>query len=178
VNLKVSINFAKVYCQGEEWMLPLKRILVPTDFSKPAQEAFKAAVELAQHFSAQLLMVHIVPPVPVPYQPMVSPAPAFDITAYLQDMVKISRDTLQNYTNEHVPQGVPASVSVAAGDPAYEILRLAKELDSDIIVIATQGHGGWRHFLFGSVAEKVVRLAECPVLVVHAPEAVRAATSS
>jgi nucleotide-binding universal stress UspA family protein len=178
VNLKVSINFAKVYCQGEEWMLPLKRILVPTDFSKPAQEAFKAAVELAQHFSAQLLMVHIVPPVPVPYQPMVSPAPAFDITAYLQDMVKISRDTLQNYTNEHVPQGVPASVSVAAGDPAYEILRLAKELDSDIIVIATHGHGGWRHFLFGSVAEKVVRLAECPVLVVHAPEAVRAATSS
>jgi len=150
-------------------MLPLKKILVPTDFSEPAQEAFERALELARHFSAQLLMVHIVPPVPVPYQPMVSPAPAFDITAYLQDLVKISKDNLQNYVNDHVPQGVPATVSVAAGDPAYEILRLAKELEADIIVIATHGHGGWRHFLFGSVAEKVVRLAEPPVLVVHAP---------
>jgi nucleotide-binding universal stress UspA family protein len=150
-------------------MLPLKRILVPTDFSEPAQEAFKTAVELAQHFSAQLLMAHIVPPIPVPYQPMVSPAPAFDITAYLQDLVKISKDNLQNYANDHVPQGVPATTSVAAGDPAYEILRLAKELIADIIVIATHGHGGWRHFLFGSVAEKVVRQAACPVLVVHAP---------
>ena len=150
-------------------MLPLQRILVPTDFSEPAQEAFKAAVELAQHFSAQLLMVHIVPPVPVPYQPMVSPAPAFDITTYLQDLVKISKDTLHNYINEHVPQGVPATASVAAGDPAYEILRLAKELEADIIVIATHGRGGWRHFLFGSVAEKVVRQSPCPVLVVHAP---------
>ena len=150
-------------------MLPLKRILVPTYFSEPAQEAFKAAVELAQHFSAQLLMVHVVPPVPVPYQPLVSPTPAFDITAYLQELVKISRDTLQKYVSEHVPQGVPATVSVAAGDPAYEILRLAQELESDIIVIATHGHGGWRHFLFGSVAEKVVRQAGFPVLVVHAP---------
>jgi nucleotide-binding universal stress UspA family protein len=150
-------------------MLPLKRILVPTDFSEPAQEAFQTAVELAQQFSAQLLMVHIVPPVPVPYQPLVSPTPAFDITAYLQELVKISKDTLQNYVIEHVPEGVPATISVAAGDPAYEILRLAKELEADIIVIATHGHGGWRHFLFGSVAEKVVRQAPCPVLVVHAP---------
>jgi nucleotide-binding universal stress UspA family protein len=151
-------------------MLPLKRILVPTDFSEPAQEAFQAAVELAQHFSAQLLLVHVVPPVPVPYQPLVSPAPAFDITSYLQELVKISKDTLQDYANEHVPHELSATISVAAGDPAYEILRLAKELESDIIVIATHGHGGWRHFLFGSVAEKVVRLAECPVLVVHAPQ--------
>jgi nucleotide-binding universal stress UspA family protein len=159
-------------------MLPLKRILVPTDFSEPAQEAFRTAVELAQHFSAHLLLVHIVPPVPVPYQPLVSPSPAFDITSYLQELVKISQDTLQTYANEHVPQGVPATISVAAGDPAYEILRLAKELKSDLIVIATHGHGGWRHFLFGSVAEKVVRQAESPVLVVHAPAETKAATTS
>jgi universal stress protein A len=159
-------------------MLPVKRILVPTDFSEPAQEAFRAAVELAQHFSAQLLLVHVVPPVPVPYQPLISPAPAFDITSYLQELVKASQDTLQTYADEHVPQGIPATISVTAGDPAYEILRLAQELESDLIVIATHGHGGWRHLLFGSVAEKVVRQAPCPILVVHAPEAVRAATSS
>ena len=159
-------------------MLPLKRILVPTDFSEPAKEAFQTAVELAQHFSAQLLLVHVVPPVPVPYQPLVSPSPAFDITTYLQELVKASRDTLQTYADKHVPQGLPATISVAAGDPAYEILRLAKELESDLIVIATHGHGGWRRFLFGSVAEKVVRLAGTPVLVVHGPEASRAAITS
>jgi universal stress protein A len=64
---------------------------------------------------------------------------------------------------------VPITLTVAAGDPAYEILRLAQELEADLMVIATHGYGGWRRFLFGSVAEKVVRQAECPVFVVHAP---------
>lgn len=150
-------------------MLPLKRILCPTDFSDPAQAAVKSAIELTQHFSAQLLLVHVVPPVPVPYQPIESPAPAFDITSYLQELVKVSRETLQDYAEKHVPAELPVSINVAAGDPAYEILRLSKELEADVIVIATHGHGGWRRFLFGSVAEKVVRLAEIPVLVVHAP---------
>jgi universal stress protein A len=150
-------------------MLPVTKILCPTDFSEPAQEGFKTAVELAQHFSAQLLLVHVVPPMPVPYQPMVSPEPAFDITSYLQELVKASREGLQTYGEKHIPQGLPWTASVAAGDPAYEILSLARELAADLIVIATHGHGGWRRLLFGSVAEKVVRQAEGPVLVVHAP---------
>ena len=105
-------------------MLPLKRILCPTDFSDPAQAAVKSAIELTQHFSAQLLLVHVVPPVPVPYQPIDSPAPAFDITSYLQELVKASRETLQAYAEKHVPAELPVSITVAAGDPAYEILRL------------------------------------------------------
>jgi nucleotide-binding universal stress UspA family protein len=159
-------------------MLPLKRILCPTDFSEPAQEAFKAAVELCQHFSAHLLLAHVVPPVPVPYQPLVSPAPAFDVTSYLQDLVKASQESLQAYADKNVPQGVPSTQSVAAGDPAYEILNMAKELNADVIVIATHGRGGWQHFLFGSVAEKVMRQAACPVLVVHAPPEARESTAS
>jgi nucleotide-binding universal stress UspA family protein len=150
-------------------MLPLQRILCPTDFSEPAKKALKTAIELAQHFSAQLLLVHVVPPVPVPYQPMVSPAPTFDVTTYLQELTDTSKTTLQNFANTHVPQELPITLTVAAGDPAYEILRLAQELEADLIVIATHGYGGWRRFLFGSVAEKVVRQAECPVLVVHGP---------
>ncbi len=150
-------------------MLPFKRILCPTDFSEPAQEGFKGAIELTQHFSAHLLLVHVVPPVPVPYQPIGSPAPVFDVTSYLQELVKASKDSLQAYAEKNVPEGMPVTITVAAGDPAYEILRLAKELEADVIVTATHGHGGWRRFLFGSVAEKVVRMAERPVLVVHAP---------
>jgi nucleotide-binding universal stress UspA family protein len=151
-------------------MLPLKRILVPTDFSEPAQEALKTAIEFAGHFSAQLLLVHVVPPVPVPYQPLVSPAPAFDITAYLEELTKVSKETLQKHADQRVPQGIERTLSVSAGDPAYEILRLSQELEAELIVIATHGRGGWQRFLFGSVAEKVVRLAPCPVLVVHAPQ--------
>jgi nucleotide-binding universal stress UspA family protein len=152
-------------------MLPLKRILVPTDFSEPAQEALKTAVEFAEHFSALLLLVHVVPPVPVPYQPLVSPAPAFDITAYLEDLTKISKETLQAHAEKHVPPEIERTLSASAGDPASEILRLSQDLEADLIVIATHGRGGWQRFLFGSVAEKVVRLAPCPVLVVHAPQA-------
>jgi nucleotide-binding universal stress UspA family protein len=150
-------------------MLPLKRILCPTDFSEPAGKALETAVELAQHFSAQLLLVHVVPPVPMPYQPLDSTATAFDVTSYLQELTDISKKTLQNYADSHVPQEVPTTLTVAAGDPAYEILRLAQELEADLMVIATHGYGGWRRFLFGSVAEKVVRQAACPVFVVHAP---------
>ncbi len=151
-------------------MLPLKRILVPTDFSEPAQEALKTAIEIAEHFSAQLLLVHVVPPVPVPYQPLVSPAPAFDITAYLEELTKISKETLQKHADKQVPQGIERTLSVSAGDPSSEILNLSQELEPDLIVIATHGRGGWQRFLFGSVAEKVVRQAPCPVLVVHAPK--------
>lgn len=150
-------------------MLPLQRILCPTDFSEPAGQALKAAIELAKHFSAVLLLVHVVPPVPLPYQPQDSPATAFDVTSYLQELTETSKATLQNYADSHVPQEVQTTLKVAAGDPAYEILRLAKELAADLIVIATHGYGGWRRFLFGSVAEKVVRQSACPVFVVHAP---------
>jgi nucleotide-binding universal stress UspA family protein len=150
-------------------MLPLKRILCPTDFSEPAKKALKTAIELAQHFSSVLLLVHIVPPVPVPYQPLESPEPAFDVTSYLQELTDTSKTTLKNFADSHVPQEVPTTLTVAAGDPAYEILRQAQELEADLMVIATHGYGGWRRFLFGSVAEKVVRQAQCPVLVVHGP---------
>ena len=150
-------------------MLPLKKILIPTDFSEPAREALKTAGEFAQHFSAQLLLVHVVPPVPVPYQPLISPAPVFDTTSYLQELIKASQDALENYASKHVPPNLQRTLSVTAGDPAYEILRLIQELKPDLVVTATHGHGGWRRFLFGSVAEKVVRQSVCPVLVVHAP---------
>jgi universal stress protein A len=150
-------------------VLPFKRILCPTDFSEPAGQAVQAAVELARHCSALLLLVHVVPPVPVPYQPLASPGPSFDVTAYLQELTNTSQQTLKAYAEARVPPEVAADLRVSAGDPALEILRQAQESAADLIVIATHGHGGWRRFLFGSVAEKVVRQATCPVLVVHAP---------
>lgn len=157
-------------------MLPFKKILVPTDFSAPALEALKRAVELAQHFSASLLLVNIVPPIPLPTRPIAGStlaepglSPAFDVTAYLMELNEAAKDGLQNLVNEHVPEGTAADYIVSSGQPEQEIIKTAQQENADLIVIATHGERGWRRFLFGSVAEKVVRLAERPVLVIHGP---------
>jgi nucleotide-binding universal stress UspA family protein len=70
-----------------------------------------------------------------------------------------------------VPPDVIAHPVLASGDPPREIIRAAEDQKIDLIVIATHGHTGWGRLLFGSVAEKVVRLAPCPVLTIKAPPA-------
>ena len=157
-------------------MLPIKKILCPTDFSEPALEALKVASELAQHFSAVLLVVNIVPPIPVPTRPIAGAtlaepglSPAFDVTSYLMELTNAAKEELQTLVNDHIPQGISVQLSLSSGQPDLEIIKIAKEEKADLIVIATHGQRGWRRFLFGSVAEKVVRLAEGPVLVVHGP---------
>jgi nucleotide-binding universal stress UspA family protein len=157
-------------------MLPFKKILVPTDFSAPALEALKRAVEVAQHFSASLLLVNIVPPIPVPTRPIAGStlaepglSPAFDVATYLKELTDAAQKGLRDLANEHVPQDIEVQLSVSSGQPEQEIINIAKQENADLIVIATHGERGWRRFLFGSVAEKVVRLAERPVLVIHGP---------
>ena len=157
-------------------MLPVKRILCPTDFSEPALEALKVAGELAQHFLALLLVVNIVPPIPVPTRPIAGAtlaepdlSPAFDLTSYLMELTNSAKEGLENLVNQYVPQEVSVQLSVSSGQPDLEIIKIAKQEKADLIVIATHGQRGWRRFLFGSVAEKVVRLAESPVLVIHGP---------
>jgi nucleotide-binding universal stress UspA family protein len=164
-------------------MLPFKKILVPTDLSDPALEALKRAVELAQHFSASLLLVNIVPPIPVPTRPIAGStlaepglSPAFDVATYLKELTDAAQKGLRDLANEHVPQDIEVQLSVSSGQPEQEIINIAKQENADLIVIATHGERGWRRFLFGSVAEKVVRLAERPVLVIHGPFEGEAAT--
>ena len=153
-------------------MLPFNQILCPTDFSKPSLLALKDAGELALHFAAQLLVVHVIPPLP-PQYPSVPPPfiSSFDVTQYLEELAKSSEDALKEVVAQAVSPQVRAQTAVIIGDPAREIVRLAKDKPVDLVVIATQGQTGWRHLLFGSVAEKVVRLAPCPVLTIRAPGA-------
>jgi nucleotide-binding universal stress UspA family protein len=67
-----------------------------------------------------------------------------------------------------IPKDVQSQAKIEQGEAADEILRAAREEGADVIVIATHGLTGWRHMVFGSVAEKVVRTAPCPVLTIHA----------
>jgi len=148
-------------------MLPINKIICPTDFSDPSYEGLKAAIELADHFQADLIVLNVVSPVPV-----VAGAGAptgFHLPTVMNEMQAAAEKSIANLIAEKVPKAVQARSIVAQGRPADEIVRLADKEDADIIVIATHGEAGWRKFLFGSVTEKVVRMASCPTLTVHQP---------
>lgn len=148
-------------------MLPLKKILCPTDFSEPAFEGFKIAGELAAQFSAEMLLVHVISPLPVVHG---GPAPTgFQIPAILEELQRSAEKSLVKMQREKLPADIQARTFVMHGRPAHEIVELATREKVDIIVIATHGESGWQRFVFGSVAEKVVRHADCPVLTVRAP---------
>lgn len=149
-------------------MLPFKRILCPTDFSDPSYEALKAGKELAAHFGAELLLLNVVTPVPV--VPL-TPAPmAPDLLVNEQGLIYSATKTLEEVVSQIESKDLKVRFFVLQGNPADEIVRLAADKEADVIVIATRGRTGLDRFFFGSVAEKVVRLAQCPVFTIAGGE--------
>jgi len=146
-------------------MLPFKKILCPTDFSEPACKAIKTAGEMAEKFSSELILIHVVGPVPVLETP--TGLAGFDVAAYQQELSDSAESSLQLRLEEHIPESVNARTLVVHGEAAHEIVRVAKEEGVDLIVVSTHGATGWRERIFGAVSEKVLRHAECPVLTVH-----------
>jgi nucleotide-binding universal stress UspA family protein len=169
--------------------LPLKRILCPVDqapvsTSAPpgvqpdcayghgptdaACRALKTAEELAGVFCGELLLVHVIPPTPVAMPPLDGAlVPPLDVVAYEAQLREVYRGSLERLRKERLDRKITVRVRVVTGDPATEIVRLAKEEKSDLIVLPTHGRTGLTHLFFGSVAEKVVRHAVCPVLTLH-----------
>ena len=148
-------------------MLPLRKIVCPTDFSVPSLDGVATANELALHFGAEVLLVHVVPPVPV-----VAATPggaSFNIVAYQEEMVSSSKERLAGMQKERFAQELHVRPIVSLGSAANEIIRIAGEENVDLIVMATHGETGWRRLVFGSVAERVVRLSDIPVLTIRAP---------
>ncbi len=146
-------------------MLPWKKILCPTDFSNPSFEALDAAVELAQHFSSELFVVHVVVPIPALGTGHISPS-AFTVHDFQQELEKSSKKILEEHVAKRIPEGVSKRGMLVVGDPASRILDTANDEKADLIVIATRGQTGLKRIVFGSVAEKVVRLAGMPVLTI------------
>ena len=146
-------------------MLPIKRILCPTDFSEPSLEAVKAACELAAHFDSEICLVYVVPTIPLPTS---DPAYDFELPGYEKILHDDAVSKLRNLREGIAPPGLAATTIVGHGQAADEIVIIAEREKVDLIVIATHGSTGLRHFVFGSVAEKVVRLAPCAVLTLKA----------
>lgn len=140
-------------------LVTLNRILVPLDFSDPARSALAYAAGLGRTFGAELVLLYVAEP--PPFAPDLS-----DAHGYEEKMTAHGRQHLQAATQEYLDQGMKTRAVVRFGRPAAEIVAAAREEQVDIIIMATHGRSGLRH-LVGSVTEKVVRLATCPVLVTH-----------
>lgn len=148
-------------------MPDVKRILAPTDFSSASLVAVEQAARLALEFGAELILLYVVPPIPTLPADMNY---TFQTPDYNDSLQSAATEKLAELEEEHVPEGIPVRRLICFGDPAGEIVKAAEEEKCDWIVISTHGHTGWKHLVFGSVAEKVVRLACCPVLSIRCPE--------
>jgi nucleotide-binding universal stress UspA family protein len=149
-------------------MIDLHRILVPTDFSKHSQNALTYAVAFADKFQSELYLLHVVQDLAVFVPDMVTvmppPAPA------VEQITAAAGQALERLVREQQLERLKVHTEVREGPPFYEIVRFAKEADIDLIIMGTHGRAGLAHVLLGSVAEKVVRKAPCPVLTVRDPE--------
>jgi nucleotide-binding universal stress UspA family protein len=143
-----------------EW----KRIGCGVDFSDPARAALEEAVEQARRTGAELVLVHVhVPPPASPADVIVSPA---ELTRMAADEMQ---RTLEGWrADAEARLGRAVSVRSLVGDPAGELVRWAREHGADLLVLGTHGRTGIRRFILGSVAERVLREAPCPVLVARA----------
>ena len=147
-------------------MLAIKKILCPTDFSEPSLKGLDYAVEMATLFRAELSVVFVLPILPASAK---NPNLHFEIPEYERIIHKDSEQQLKAIISKRVPKNLKVRTLIGHGNPAHEIVRLAEEEKVDLIVIATHGHTGFHHLVVGSVAEKVIRLAHCPVFAVREP---------
>jgi nucleotide-binding universal stress UspA family protein len=143
----------------------LTHILVPVDFSPHATLALAEAVELATPYQAQLTVVYVIP------QVIFHPDWAADMeeTLDLADITAEAQQTLSKMIEPYRLAGARISAQVVPGGPYVEIVRLARQIGADLIVIGAHGTADRPPFLMGSVAEKVVRDAPCSVLTVRVP---------
>jgi nucleotide-binding universal stress UspA family protein len=146
--------------------LQLKKILVPIDFSPASKNAFKYALRFAEDFAAELTLLYVLAPASSRSFASTPGAPAFS-ESDLSGTEKNLRALIASTRNGSV-QRVRSTMRI--GVPSHEIVEMAKDAGVDLIVIATHGYTGWKHFCIGSTAERVVRAAPCPVLVVREKE--------
>lgn len=145
-------------------MLAIKKILAPVDFSDASLQGLAAASELAVLFRAELIVANIIPVVP---PKPTDPNFVFEVPEFESILHKDAEVKLAELIKTRVPAGVAARGVLGHGHPAKDVIRIAEEEKVDLIVIATHGHSGWHHLLLGSVAEKVIRHAPCPVFAVR-----------
>lgn len=147
-------------------MEKIKNILVPIDFSDYSKNALRYAIGFAKHFEAKMYIMYVVEPAVYPADFSLGQVaiPTTDV-----DMSQRAESELDSLTKSEIGSSVNFEKMIKTGKPFMEIIETASEIDADLIIIATHGHTGVEHLLFGSTAEKVVRKAPCPVLTLRDP---------
>lgn len=143
----------------------LRKILVPLDFSECSRKALAYAIPLAKQFDAALILLNVVEPC----------YPTGDVmgldAAFVTDQARqAAGKEMALWLKDEIPQGIQAQSVVRIGSPYDEIVHVAESMALDLIVLSTHGRTGIKHVVLGSITEKVVRHANCPVLVVRERE--------
>ena len=145
-------------------MSGIKQVLLATDFSEASEHALELAQTFASSFGATLHLVHVIP------DPYAQPWSVEATGSAIPDLLKKWETEAGARLEELKPAGIEGQTVVRVGNPFHEIVEYAKEQGIDLIVIGTHGRGAIGHMLLGSVAEKVVRKAPCPVLTARHPK--------
>lgn len=146
------------------------KILVPTDFSDCATTAQATAIDLARRLDGEIVLLHVLVEATL-YAEGMPGAP--NVRSVYDAQRKWAEAALDARAGELRGQGIKTSWRTATGIPFEEIVNIAAEERADMIVIGTHGRTGLNRVLLGSVAERAIRLAPCPVLTVRQPEASR-----
>jgi universal stress protein A len=144
-------------------MMQIRQILAPTDFSECSKQAVARGYELAQAFGAKLVLLHVVEELPS-YIGFIPPAGA---ALLLKDLERQACLDLAEVLPKAKTAEVEVTRQVVVGSPSHEIVKAAAAEKVDLIVIATHGRTGFSHLVMGSVAERVVCTAPCPVLTIR-----------
>jgi universal stress protein A len=151
-------------------MISIKQVLVPTDFSEPSEVALQYGKAFVEQFNARLHLVHVLDENALVYPWATPEGETFALGTARADVEQAVRNRLEHVLSDAERQKYSAQIVTLVGSPFLELVLYAKSNDIDLIVMGTHGRGPIAHMLMGSVAEKVVRKAPCPVLTVRHPE--------
>jgi nucleotide-binding universal stress UspA family protein len=150
--------------------MQFRHILAPTDFSEYSQKAVVSALELARTLGAKLTILHVVELPPYPAAGYVPPAVNATWPPFLDDLERQATQDLAQLVPEAESSDVEVVRLVAVGSPHRKIIDTAEAEQVDLIVMATAGRSGFSRLIMGSIAERVVRTATCPVLTIRPRE--------
>jgi universal stress protein A len=139
-----------------------RRILVPTDFSETADRALATAIELGRSLGAEVHVVHVFSPVVM----LPPPLDMISLPSLLPNVLPKMEEALEARAARVREAGLTGTVELIEGTPPVEIVRHATKVGAELIVVGTHGRSGLAHAVLGSVAERVLHRATCPVLVV------------
>lgn len=150
-------------------MKDIKKILLPIDFSEASPMLLRYAIYFAEKYDAKILVVSVVED-PYTLSGLPSEVPLLDIfdDESRESLAQYTQKRMERFFEDNISQlGVACDSVILTGHPAEEIINYAARERSDLIIIGTHGYKGFDKMLFGSVAEKVIKMSPCPVLIIN-----------